>query len=242
MATASLILGVVGLFTAGLLVIGSLVGIVIGIVAVTRTSNSPQLYGGRGYAIAGIVLNVVAIVVTPVVFGIIAAIAIPSLLRARVSANEAVAIATVREVATGQAAYAQINAGLYDELSCLAAPAGCVPGHADTGVGFVSPDILTPIANGYERELVRGAEPPSLPPAASPTSMSGFVFLAMADESGDDRGARLLYRRLRHRLHSRWRFPPRCLHGLLPVRVHRAPLSRRLARRVTLDPANLEHT
>ena len=54
--------------------------------------------------------------------GIVAAIAIPSLLRARVSANEAAAIGDVREVITAEARYQKANAGYFDRLECLAAP------------------------------------------------------------------------------------------------------------------------
>lgn len=178
-ATASLVLGIVGLFTAGLVIIGSVVGIVLGIIAIIRASNSPSQYGGRGSAIAGVALNCVAILVMPFVFGIIAAIAIPSLLRARVSTNEAQNIALVREIASGQAGYSQANAGLYDELACLQNPQQCIPGYPPTGPGFVGEQALAPNAAGYQRELYLGPPPASRPETASPSGATSFVFVAI---------------------------------------------------------------
>jgi hypothetical protein len=59
------------------------------------------------------------------VVGIIAAIAIPGLLRARMSGNEASAIGTVRAMTSGQAVWASMHAGRYAQPSCLGDPASC---------------------------------------------------------------------------------------------------------------------
>src|SRR5687767_6068788 len=88
LAIASLVLGILGLPTLGLVGVGALAGIVLGIVALVKASRAPGEYGGRGLAVAGIALSTISIVVMPFVLGIVAAIAIPSLLRARISANE----------------------------------------------------------------------------------------------------------------------------------------------------------
>lgn len=58
------------------------------------------------------------------VLGIVAAIAIPALLRARVSANEAAAIGTMRTMASAQVAWAATH-GSFGAPSCLGAPASC---------------------------------------------------------------------------------------------------------------------
>jgi competence protein ComGC len=60
---------------------------------------------GRGLAIAGLVLGYLGIVAIPFIL-IIAAIAIPNLLRAKIAANEASAAHSVRTVATAERAYA----------------------------------------------------------------------------------------------------------------------------------------
>jgi len=77
--------------------------------------------GAGGAAGLGAMLMVVAVI------GIVAAIAIPSLLRARVSANEASAIGDVRTFVSAQIAY-EAAAGSYGTVDCLMAPAarGCI--------------------------------------------------------------------------------------------------------------------
>ena len=85
LAIASLVLGVLSLFTLGCLGIGALAGITLGIVALVKAGRSPQEYGGKGMAIGGIICSGLALLLLPL--AIIAAIAIPSLMRARVSAS-----------------------------------------------------------------------------------------------------------------------------------------------------------
>jgi hypothetical protein len=57
-AIASLCLGLVGLATFGLIGVGAIIGIVLGGIAIWRATQAPTEYGGRGIAIAGIILNV----------------------------------------------------------------------------------------------------------------------------------------------------------------------------------------
>src|SRR5262245_50809628 len=85
MALASLVLGVVGFFTCGIVVVGAITGIVLGIVALSRARKSPQQYGGKELAIIGIAINALCLLVIPV----IAAIAIPNMIKSRQAANEA---------------------------------------------------------------------------------------------------------------------------------------------------------
>ena len=157
-AITSLVLGILSLPTLGLLLIGAVTGIVLGIVALSRASKQPDVYGGKGFAITGIALAVVSIVVMPVVLGIFAAIAIPALLRARISANEANAIGDTRSVISAQAAY-QTTTGHYAELSCLAAPTSC---DASYPAG-APPFLIAELANarqrkGYIRNFVLAAD------------------------------------------------------------------------------------
>jgi hypothetical protein len=86
------------------------------------------------------------------VIGIIAAIAIPALLRARTSANEAAAIGTMRTMASAQTAWAATHDGRYVSAACLGAPADC----GDTqSPSFLMPEIasLQP-RSGYDFGLV----------------------------------------------------------------------------------------
>jgi len=93
------------------------------------------------------------IVVT--IVGIVAAIAIPSLLRARMAANEASAIASLRALNSAETAYATVagRGGYATLLSVLAAPC---PG---SQVPFISPDLGTDPSNksGYTVSLLIAA-------------------------------------------------------------------------------------
>lgn len=59
---AALALGLVGPFTGGLLGLGSLVGLVLAIVALRRASREPGAYGGRDVAWAAVAANAFALV------------------------------------------------------------------------------------------------------------------------------------------------------------------------------------
>ena len=81
--------------------------------------------------------TLVELLVTVAIIGVVAAVAMPQLLRARVSANEASAIASLRAIYSGQAAYSSSCArgGYAQSLEDLALPP------AGGQAGFVSPDI-----------------------------------------------------------------------------------------------------
>jgi hypothetical protein len=82
--------------------------------------------------------------------GIVAAIAIPSLLRARIAANEAGSIGDIRTMISAEATYQSASGGFYGTITCLSAPSGCVPGYS--GPGFVDAAMAQPQAtrHGYE--------------------------------------------------------------------------------------------
>lgn len=90
-------------------------GLVAGIVSVVRANKRPREYGGKGFAIAGIVLSSFALVSIPVV----AAIAIPNLLAARRAANEGSAISTLRTLQKMQAEYMTANGGKCGDINTL---------------------------------------------------------------------------------------------------------------------------
>ena len=74
------------------------------------------------------------------IIGILAAMAVPDLLRARMSANEASAIGTLRAINSGEATFSSScgRGGYAQTLDDLAlAPVG------GTSVGFISPDLST---------------------------------------------------------------------------------------------------
>jgi len=181
-AIASLVLGILGLPTIGLFGIGAMVGIILGVIALVKAGRAPAEYGGRGMAVAGIALAVISILLTPVI-GIIAAIAIPSLLRARVSANEAAMIGDLRTVVSAEAAYQTVNGGYYDRLECLAEPARCIPGY--TGPSLLLPELaMAAKKSGYRRAFHPGLAASPRPATVSPTSLMSYAYVGVPDQHG----------------------------------------------------------
>jgi prepilin-type N-terminal cleavage/methylation domain-containing protein len=94
--------------------------------------------------------TLIELLIVVAIIGIIAAIAIPSLLRARVSANETAAIGDTRTVISAEAAYQSAASGFYGELSCLAVPGPCIAGYI--GPSFLDQTIAsTVVKQGYAR-------------------------------------------------------------------------------------------
>ena len=103
--------------------------------------------------------TLIELLIVVAIIGIIAAIAIPSLLRARVSANESAAIGDTRSVLSAQTAY-QSAAGAYGPLTCLSTPAGgpCIANYPATAPTFLDPNISAQMTkSGYSRSFVAGA-------------------------------------------------------------------------------------
>jgi prepilin-type N-terminal cleavage/methylation domain-containing protein len=91
--------------------------------------------------------TLVELLIVVAIIGIIAAIAIPSLVRARVSANESQAIGDSRSVVSGLAAYASANCGFFpDEIQCATHEGGgpisdCIPNYPDEAPQFLARDL-----------------------------------------------------------------------------------------------------
>jgi type IV pilus assembly protein PilA len=101
--------------------------------------------------------TLIELLIVVAIIGIIAAIAIPSLLRARVSANESATIGDIRTVISAQAAYQSANGGFYaNSMSCLNVPSGggCVPNYPANAPTFVDSQIAALVPkSGYARSF-----------------------------------------------------------------------------------------
>jgi len=118
-AIASLVCGIFTFFLPA-----SIAAIILGHISLSDIRNSAGRIGGRGIAIAGLVLGYLGLSIIPIM--IVAAIAIPNLLRARMAANEASAVGSLRAIDTAAMVYAtKFENGFPSSLEALGgAPAG----------------------------------------------------------------------------------------------------------------------
>jgi len=125
--------------------------------------------------------TLIELLIVVAIIGIIAAIAIPSLLRARVSANESATIGDIRTVISAQAAYSSTNGGLYEGTwACLVAPFTCIPSYPVSSPTFLDSQIAALTAkSGYNRTSLVLAPPGSLNTATqSKSSTAQYSYLA----------------------------------------------------------------
>ena len=92
-ATAALVLGIIGILFNCL----SIVALILGIIGLSKAGRHPSR-PGHGAALAGLILGIVGLLFIPIT----AAIMIPSLLSAKTAANESMAIANCRMIGSQQ--------------------------------------------------------------------------------------------------------------------------------------------
>src|ERR1043165_4364777 len=97
--------------------------------------------------------TLIELLIVVAIIGIIAAIAVPGLLRARMSGNEASAIGSLRAINSGQASYSSSCAGggyAIDLADLAKAPAA-------SSQGFISPDLNANgvVKSGYTVTLAK---------------------------------------------------------------------------------------
>ncbi|MCI0353466.1 MAG: DUF4190 domain-containing protein [Acidobacteria bacterium] len=102
-AIASVILGAFAIPFAILLIPGIL-AVVFGNMALSEIKRSAGRVKGKGMATAGLVMGSLSVIAFPIL--IIAAIAIPSLFRSRIAANESSAVGSIRTINTAEVVYA----------------------------------------------------------------------------------------------------------------------------------------
>ena len=154
-ATASLICGIVGWVI--LPIIASIPAIILGHLALSEIKKSAGRLKGHGLAIAGLVLGYVQMAFMPFLILIIAAIAIPNLIKSKMAANEASAVGSLRSYNYAMGAYAAQcpKIGFPPSLANLSS----APGSADCDHAHLLDNSLAvenPTKSGYSFLYVPG--------------------------------------------------------------------------------------
>jgi hypothetical protein len=124
-AVASLILGILSL--TFFWIFAGIPAIVLGHLSRSQIKKSMGRLKGEGMALAGLIMGYLSVAILPFVL-IIAAIAIPNLLRARIAANEASSVGSLRTINVANVTYAATyGSGLAPSLSALGGGTNCQP-------------------------------------------------------------------------------------------------------------------
>jgi prepilin-type N-terminal cleavage/methylation domain-containing protein len=133
--------------------------------------------------------TLIELLIVVAIIGIIAAIAVPGLLRARISGNEASAIGSLRAISSAQSTFAASCAnGMYAQgLDILGSgPAG--------GSAFISPDLsasTSVLKSGYNISMTGSAASGS--PACNGATNLSSGFHAWADPASTSTGTRYFF-------------------------------------------------
>jgi type IV pilus assembly protein PilA len=103
--------------------------------------------------------TLIELLIVVAIIGIVAAIAIPALLRARVSANESANIGDIRTLISGEAAYQSADGGFYGNITCLTTPTLCIVSYSALAPTFLDANLAqqTSTKSGYNRTFTPGS-------------------------------------------------------------------------------------
>ena len=128
--------------------------------------------------------TLIELLIVVAIIGIIAAIAVPGLLRARIAGNESSAIGSLRAINSAQADYNGLNRGYADSLENLAT--ACPPA---VPIAFISSDLdaTDVVKSGYVINLGTSVDPVGdvgvLDACGLPTT-TGYYATALAETVG----------------------------------------------------------
>jgi type II secretory pathway pseudopilin PulG len=143
-AVASLVLGILSIVMCFSFLTG-IPAVILGHISKSNIRNSMGRLKGDGMATAGLIMGYISFTVMIPMILIIAAIAIPNLLRSRMAANESRAASTVRSVNTAQAVYSTNNPakGYAEDLATLGpGPTGVCAGEGSADHGCQLDNVL----------------------------------------------------------------------------------------------------
>jgi type II secretory pathway pseudopilin PulG len=117
LAIASLVLGLISIPTFGLLLVGAVLSIILGILAMRKANSNPTQYGGKGLAIAGIIASTFSLFIV-----MLAALAIPHMLKSQQAARDTAALLEVLTIGKAQMLYSATKGrGKFTDLRTLGA-------------------------------------------------------------------------------------------------------------------------
>ena len=132
--------------------------------------------------------TLIELLIVVAIIGIIAAIAIPNLIRARVASNEAATLGDIRTVISAEATYQSANSGFFEaSLSCLVEPrnASCIPSYPSIAPTFLDSQLASQQhKSGYNRVFQGGPLITPAIPTSSPTSTGTYRYDATPTNVG----------------------------------------------------------
>jgi len=144
-ALASMILGI-GVFLLGFF--SGVPAIIFGHMAKSEIRRSGGRLQGDGMALAGLILGYLSVVFIPFIL-IIAAIAIPNLLRAKMAANEAATVGSVRTIFSANVNYSSAYGHGYAENLILLGPSADGSAPNAGAAGLIESGLATGQRYGY---------------------------------------------------------------------------------------------
>lgn len=170
-AIASLVCGIINIFPL------FIVAIILGHISLSEIKKSAGRLKGEGLAIAGLILGYLGIAAIPIIL-IMAAIAIPNLLRARIAANEASAAGFVRRIIEAEVNYQTTHqdAGFTCHFSEISSLDPRIPSEPKYGYSFLLQNCMAETQNGPVSKF----QVVAIPQAQGSSGIRAFC----ADETG----------------------------------------------------------
>lgn len=121
----------------------AVLAIIFGHISRSQIAKSANRIGGAGIALAGMILGYIGIAILPFIL-IVAAIAVPNLLRARIAANEASTVGSSRTIAIAAVTYSSEHGSFPPSLEAI--------GPAPVGANLVDRMLASGQRSGYTFE------------------------------------------------------------------------------------------